>query len=235
MSTSLAATQTAGGTNKTNASSMGSASSTAAQATFGKNFDTFLKLLTAQLQNQDPLSPMDSTQFTSQLVQFSSVEQAIRQNTNLETLISMQQNTQSANAVNYIGKTVEMTGDKVGLYGGQGTITYTLPEDASRVIVSVYNKDGQLVAHQDGETSSGDHFLTWNGYSDTGTKLADGDYTVNVSAMNANGGAITTTNKVIGKVTQVDYASGTVLLTVNGNKLPLSQLSTVRGDSTLGT
>jgi flagellar basal-body rod modification protein FlgD len=235
MSSSLSATQTAGGSNLTNASSIGSASSSAAQATFGKNFDTFLKLLTAQLQNQDPLSPMDSTQFTSQLVQFSSVEQAIRQNTNLETLISMQKNSQSATAVSYIGKTVEMTGDKVGLYGGEGTISYSLPEDASRVIVSIYNTDGQLVARTEGETSQGDHFLKWNGYSDTGVKLADGDYSVNVSAMNAAGGAITTSSKVIGKVTQVDFQNGTVMLTVNGNKLPLSQLTTVRGDSTLGT
>jgi flagellar basal-body rod modification protein FlgD len=228
MSSSLAATQTAGGTNLTTGSAA-SGSAAAAKATFGSNFDTFLKLLTTQLQNQDPLSPMDTTQFTQQLVQFSSVEQSIRQNQNLETLISMQRNSQSANAVNYIGKTVEMTGNTVGLYGGEGTITYTLPEDAARVVVSIYNKDGQLVARTEGETASGDHALKWNGYSDAGTKLADGDYSVEISAMNSNGGAIQTSSKVIGTVTQVDYANGTVLLTVNGNKLPLSQLSTVRG------
>lgn len=229
MSSSITATQTAGGSNLTNASSVGSATSSAAQATFGKNFDTFLKLLTAQLQNQDPLSPMDTTQFTQQLVQFSSVEQSIRQNQNLETLISMQRNSQSANAVNYIGKTVEMTGSLVGLYGGEGTITYTLPEAAARVVVSIYNKDGQLVARTEGDTEAGDHALTWNGFSDAGTKLPDGDYEVEISAMNSTGGAIQTSSKVIGVVTQVDYANGTVLLTVNGNKLPLSQLSTVRG------
>ncbi len=228
MSSSLAATQTAGGTNLTTGSAA-SGSAAAAKATFGSNFDTFLKLLTTQLQNQDPLSPMDTTQFTQQLVQFSSVEQSIRQNQNLETLISMQRNSQSANAVNYIGKTVEMTGSLVGLYGGEGTITYTLPEAAARVVVSIYNKDGQLVARTEGETDAGDHALTWNGYSDSGSKLPDGDYQVEISAMNSTGGAIQTSSKVIGTVTQVDYANGTVLLTVNGNKLPLSQLSTVRG------
>ncbi|MFM7344999.1 MAG: flagellar hook assembly protein FlgD [Tagaea sp.] len=88
---------TSGGNTTSTSAAQGSAA--AASATFGKNFDTFLKLLTTQLQNQDPLSPMDTTQFTQQLVQFSSVEQSIRQNQNLETLISFQKNAQSANAV----------------------------------------------------------------------------------------------------------------------------------------
>jgi flagellar basal-body rod modification protein FlgD len=228
MSTSLAATQAAGGTNMTTASS---ASSAAAGATFGKNFDTFLKLLTAQLQNQNPLSPMDTTQFTQQLVQFSSVEQAIRQNSNLETLISMQKNSQAANAVNYIGKTVEMTGDKVGVVNGQGTITYTLPEDAGRVVISIYDSSGTLVRRMDGDTTAGDNFVRWNGVSDSGQQLPDGDYTVEVAAQNATGGAIATNNKLLGVVTQVDYVAGTVMLTVNGTKLPLSQLATVRGVS----
>jgi flagellar basal-body rod modification protein FlgD len=228
MSTSLAATQAAGGANKTTASS---ASSAAAGATFGKNFDTFLKLLTAQLQNQNPLSPMDTTQFTQQLVQFSSVEQAIRQNTNLETLISMQKNSQAANAVNYIGKTVEMTGDKVGVVNGQGTITYTLPEDAGRVVISIYDSSGTLVRRMDGDTTAGDNFINWNGVSDSGQQLPDGDYNVEIAAQNATGGAIATSNKLLGVVTQVDYVAGTVMLTVNGTKLPLAQLSTVRGVS----
>ena len=226
MSTSLAATQAAGGTNMTTASS---ASSAAAGATFGKNFDTFLKLLTAQLQNQNPLSPMDTTQFTQQLVQFSSVEQAIRQNSNLETLISMQKNSQAANAVNYIGKTVEMTGDKVGVVNGQGTITYSLPEDAGRVVISIYDSSGTLVRRMDGDTSAGDNLVGWNGVSDVGQQLPDGDYSVEIAAQSATGGAIATSNKLLGVVTQVDYVAGTVMLTVNGTKLPLAQLSTVRG------
>ncbi len=233
MSSSLLATQTAGGTNKTTGSAASSSSTTAAaQATFGKNFDTFLKLLTTQLQNQDPLSPMDSTQFTSQLVQFSSVEQSIRQNQNLETLISMQQTSQSANAVNYIGKTVELTGDKVSLVGGEGIITYTLPEEASRVIVSIYNKDGQLVARSDADTTAGDNALKWNGYSDAGVKMADGEYQVEVSAIDGVGNPIKTSSAVVGVVTQVDYSNGNVFLTVNGNKIPLSQLTAVRASPT---
>ncbi|MFY7782258.1 MAG: flagellar hook assembly protein FlgD, partial [Tagaea sp.] len=76
--------------------------------------------------------------------------QAIRQNQNLETLIAFQQNSQSASAVGYIGKTVEMSGDKVGVVGGEGTITYSLPEAANRTVINIYNADGKLVKKMEG-------------------------------------------------------------------------------------
>lgn len=217
---------TSNGSNISTATTTTAASS---QATFGKNFDTFLKLLTSQLQNQNPLSPMDTTQFTQQLVQFSSVEQAIKQNSNLETLISMQRNSQSANAVNYIGKTVDMSGDRVGLVGGEGKITYSLPETAGRVLINIYDTSGKLVTRKEGSTEAGSNIVKWDGRSDTGSQLPDGDYNVEISALNGTGGPITIDKKVSGTVTAVDYANGTVLLTVNGTKLPLSQLASVRG------
>ena len=216
------------------ASSAAAGASAAAKSTFGSNFDTFLKILTTQLQHQDPTSPMDTTTFTTQLVQFSQVEQSIRQNTNLETLIQMQQNSQAANAVNYIGKTVEMSNDTVGLVNGEGTITYTLPQQAARTIISIYNQSGSLVAQQEGENDQGDHVFKWNGASNSGTKMTDGTYYVTVSAQDAAGKSIDTTGRVIGEVSKVDYTGGTVLLTVNGLQLPLAQLATVRG-SALGT
>ena len=118
MSTSLASAQSASNATSTS-STAAKGTAAASRATFGDNYDTFLKLLTSQLQNQNPLSPMDSTQFTSQLVQYSSVEQAIKQNENLEKLIAMQSSTQSANAVGYIGKSVDMSGERVGLVSGE--------------------------------------------------------------------------------------------------------------------
>jgi len=217
---------TSTGSNIANATTTSAASS---QATFGKNFDTFLKLLTSQLQNQNPLSPMDTTQFTQQLVQFSSVEQAIKQNSNLETLISMQRNSQSANAVSYIGKEVDMSGDRVGLVNGEGKITYTLPETASRVLINIYDSSGKLVTRMEGRNDAGANIVKWDGRSDTGSQLADADYKVEISAMNATGGPIPVDKKVSGTVTAVDYTNGTVLLTVNNTKLPLSQLASVRG------
>lgn len=215
-----------------NGSNIATATTTSAassQATFGKNFDTFLKLLTSQLQNQNPLSPMDTTQFTQQLVQFSSVEQAIKQNSNLETLISMQRNSQSANAVSYIGKEVDMTGDRVGLVNGEGKLTYTLPETASRVLINIYDNSGKLVTRMEGSNDAGANIVKWNGRSDTGSQLPDADYKVEITAMNGTGGPIPVDKKVSGTVSAVDYTNGTVLLTVNNTKLPLSQLASVRG------
>lgn len=220
---------TSGG--NTTATSAAQGSAAAASATFGKNFDTFLKLLTTQLQNQDPLSPMDTTAFTQQLVQFSSVEQSIRQNQNLETLISFQKNAQSANAVSYIGKTVEMSGNKVGVVGGQGTITYQLPEAANRTIINIYDKDGKLVTRLEGTSRQGDNAVDWNGRSDTGAQLPDGDYKVEVVASDFSGRALRVNTALTGTVTDVHFVEGSTLLTVNGVRLPLSQLTAVRGSA----
>jgi flagellar basal-body rod modification protein FlgD len=218
---------TSGGNTTSTSAAQGSAA--AASATFGKNFDTFLRLLTTQLQNQDPLSPMDTTQFTQQLVQFSSVEQSIRQNQNLETLIAYQKNAQSSGAVGYIGKTVEMSGDKVGVVGGQGTITYQLPEAANRTIVNIFDKDGKMVARLEGTSRQGDNVVDWNGRSDTGAQLADGDYKVEIVASDFAGRALRVNTALTGTVTDVHFVDGSTLLTVNGVRLPLSQLTAVRG------
>jgi flagellar basal-body rod modification protein FlgD len=222
---------TSGG--NTTATSAAQGSAAAASATFGKNFDTFLKLLTTQLQNQDPLSPMDTTQFTQQLVQFSSVEQSIRQNQNLETLIAYQKNAQSSGAVGYIGKTVEMSGDKVGLVGGRGNITYDLPEAANRTIVNIYDKDGKLVTRLEGTSRQGQNAVEWNGRSDTGAQLPDGDYKVEIVASDFAGRALRVNTALTGPVTDVHFVDGSTLLTVNGVRLPLSQLTAVRGTSTI--
>jgi flagellar basal-body rod modification protein FlgD len=180
------------------------------------------------LQNQDPLSPMDTTQFTQQLVQFSSVEQSIRQNQNLETLISFQKNAQSANAVSYIGKSVEMSGDKVGLVAGEGVVTYTLPEEANRTVINIYDKDGKLVKRLEGTNSRGQNAVEWNGRSDTGAQLPDGDYRVEVVPSDFAGRALRVNTALSGNVTDVHFVDGSTLLTVNGVRLPLSQLKAVR-------
>ncbi len=111
----------------------------------GETFDQFLTLLTTQLRYQDPLSPMDSTQFTSQLVQFAMVEQSIRTNDQLETLIGMQRNNASATALGYIGHIVEVPGDVVTLEGGHAEIAYVLDENAGSTAITITDSAGQLV------------------------------------------------------------------------------------------
>ena len=215
----------------TNYTSGGAATgaSAASAATFGKNFDTFLKLLTSQLQNQNPLSPMDTTQFTQQLVQFSSVEQSIRQNQNLETLIALQKSSQAGNAVSYIGKTVDVNGDVVGLVGGEGVVTYQLADTAARTIVNIYDKDGKLVRRLEGDNTAGRNAVHWNGKSDTGAQLPDGDYKVEVVAQGYAAENIQVSTIITGVVSDVRFIGGATMLTIDGVTLPLSQLGAVRG------
>jgi len=225
MSGSVTTNYTSGG------SSAASGSATASAATFGKNFDTFLKLLTSQLQNQNPLSPMDTTQFTQQLVQFSSVEQSIRQNQNLETLIALQKSSQAGNAVSYIGKEVDLNGSVVGLVDNVGVVTYELPEEASRTTINIYDKDGKLVRRMEGTNKAGRNAVEWNGTSDTGAKVADGDYKVEVVAQNAATQNINVKTVITGVVSDVRFVNGATMLTVDGVTLPLSQLGAVRGNA----
>jgi flagellar basal-body rod modification protein FlgD len=215
----------------TNYTSGGAATgaSAASAATFGKNFDTFLKLLTSQLQNQNPLSPMDTTQFTQQLVQFSSVEQSIRQNQNLETLIALQKSSQAGNAVSYIGKTVDVNGDVVGLVGGEGVVTYQLADTAARTIINIYDKDGKLVRRLEGDNSAGRNAVSWNGKSDEGAQLPDGDYKVEVVAQDFASKNIQVSTIITGVVSDVRFIGGSTMLTIDGVTLPLSQLGAVRG------
>ena len=144
----------------------------------GETFDQFLTLLTAQLRYQDPLSPMESTEFTSQLVQFASVEQSIRINDQLETLIEMQRNDDSATALGYIGHTVEVPGNVVTLKGGHAEIAYILDENARTTAISILDSAGQLVLAANGETVAGKHHFVWNGTSNTGVQLPDGEYRI---------------------------------------------------------
>ena len=122
-----------------------SAASSKSLAGFAQNFDSFLTLLTAQLKNQDPLSPLDATQFTTQLVQFTGVEQAIHQNQSLETLISLQKDTGVGSAVGYLGKTVSANGDSITLTNSAGIIVPVRLIGEQHVIEDC----GRLVTPQD--------------------------------------------------------------------------------------
>ena len=128
-----------------------------------KDLDSFLTLLTSQLKNQDPLSPMDSTEFTNQLVQFAQVEQSINSNESLTSLISLSQQSIVTNAVNYIGKTVEANTNKVPLQGGQAKMAYNVSADAQSVGIVIRNEAGSIVYSAAGEKTAGMHALDWDG------------------------------------------------------------------------
>lgn len=206
-----------------------STQSTMASKTLSGNFDTFLKLLTAQLQNQDPLEPMDSSQFTQQLVQYSTVEQGINTNKNLETLIALQQGGGLGSAVAYIGREVSATTPDAALKNGAAKWTYTLPREAASVSVTVTDSTGKTVYSGTGPTAAGANTLTWNGKTNGGATSPEGTYTLTIKALDSSGAALNAPMSMSGKVSGVSTnEDGTVVLDVGGLSLPLSAVKAVR-------
>ena len=210
-------------------SAAASAKSTASQATkdvtgFAKDFDSFLVLLTSQLKNQDPLSPMDATQFTTQLVQFTGVEQQIKQNKNLESLIGMQENLQLASASNYIGRTVDAGGKSVLLNGGQASISYQLDAPGKEVSVAIKNAAGETVRNLTGVATAGLQTISWGGRSDGGTRLADGKYEFVVNAKDLRGQAMNVKTGYSGVVDGFDLTGNGIVLRAGTVRIPISDV-----------
>ena len=216
--------------NATTQNSTSSASSNDALAKFSSNFQDFLTLLTSQLQHQDPLSPMDSTQFTSQLVQFTGVEQGILQNQNLSQLISLQSNTQMANATSYIGAQVNDAGNQVQLSSSTGTINYNVTDPSTaKVQITITDSSGTVIrtATVDGPATGAQTFQ-WDGRNNTGSVVSDGTYNVKVQGLNAQGNPVSVTTGTSGVVTNVSLVNGQIILTTaSGQQIPLSDVTKV--------
>jgi flagellar basal-body rod modification protein FlgD len=204
-------------------------SGSTANATTGltQNFNTFLTLLTTQLQNQDPLSPLDTNQFTQQLVSFSQVEQQINTNSNLQQLIALQGAGESISALPLVGQSIEYNSATAPLSNGQANFVYDLPSSTSATALTVFNADGNVVYTQPGDTTAGTHVFNWNGQTNAGTQLPDGNYSLQIQAVGSAGGAVTPSIASVGTVQAVGVENGTATFTINGMAIPLSQLVTV--------
>lgn len=197
-------------------------------AVLTSNFDTFLKLLTAQLQNQDPLEPMDASKFTEQLVQYSSVEQGIYTNKNLETLIALQEGGGLGSAVNYIGREVEARNAQAALADGQAAWNYTLPAEAASVQLVVRDANGRAVYSGTGPVTAGPHTVGWDGKLASGANAPEGIYTLEIAAKTSAGTSMTAPITLSGRVTGVEMVNGAVVLNVGGVKLNLTDVEAVR-------
>lgn len=205
-----------------------SASETAG-VSLAKNFDTFLTLLTTQLKNQDPTSPMDSKEFTNQLVQFSQVEQSINQNKNLEKLISLFSAQQSSNLVGYIGKEIDINTNKANLTTTTpATWYYNLPEEATSGELRVIDKNGKIVHTAQLEKTKGEHSFVWDGTVTGGNKLLPGEYKLEVVAKDATSAKIDTTVKTRGVVDSIERVDGTDYLVVGGKKFAAADVLSLR-------
>jgi flagellar basal-body rod modification protein FlgD len=161
----------------TTASSASASTSGGALGSLGSNFNDFLQLLMTQLQNQDPTAPMDTNEFTSQLVQFTSVEQQINTNTALNTLIQATQTGNLLNTTNLVGQQVQVSGNQMSLQNGQGSIDFT-GTAGSPVTIGVYTSTGVLLDTATVTPTAGTNTWTWNGQDQNGVQQPDGAYKV---------------------------------------------------------
>ena len=191
------------------------------------NFNTFLTLLTTQLQNQDPLSPMDSSQFTQQLVEFSQVEQQIDTNNNLQSLISLGQANTLSSSASYLGKSVTITTGNGALQDSSCTWRYALGADAANTTLTVTDSTGKVVYTSPGETSSGGHDFTWDGTDNAGNQLPDGVYKLSVAASASDGSAVSSAIAFKGLVDEINLTGTEPLLMIGGMGVPLSQVSAI--------
>jgi flagellar basal-body rod modification protein FlgD len=171
-----------------------------ANVLLSQDYTTFLKLLTTQLMNQDPTAPMDSSQFTQQLVQFSSVEQQIAANQKLQNIIDLQNAGANQQALNYLGKIGEVKGSSLPLVNGAGAFSYDLNTVATNNTITIENASGQVVRTVQGALTTGKHVVTWDGTNDAGEPVPDGLYKVVVNPTRSDNTAVTAATTVYGVI-----------------------------------
>src|SRR5665213_263030 len=177
------------------------------------DFTTFLKLLTTQLQNQDPLSPMDTNQFTQQLVEFASVEQQMKSNSSLSTLVSLEQAAQTTSALNLVGATVVVDGSTTQLNNGSATwnLSVTKPATATGTIKDA---TGQTAYTGTVGVNAGAQNFVWDGHGNNGTLWPNGSYTMAATATDASGQTTAISTQIQAKVDSVDLTQTPPLLSI---------------------
>jgi flagellar basal-body rod modification protein FlgD len=199
---------------------------TSALGSLSDNFTNFLSLLMTQLQNQDPTSPLDSNQFTSELVQFTSVEQQISTNSDLTQLIQLTQASQIEQSAAMIGKPVTVTSPQLSLQNSSAEINFNTTT-AEPVGIAVYNSAGAQVQTATLTSAAGANSWTWNGQSASGATMPDGPYKVTVTALGASGATSQVPFTVTGTATSIQNNGGTVQVQLGDLRLPFSAVQSV--------
>jgi flagellar basal-body rod modification protein FlgD len=188
--------------------------------------DDFLTLLVAQLQHQDPLNPAESTEFTAQLAQFSSLEKLENIDATLSGFEVYQATLNNIQSSGFIGKTVTATGSMFSVNGGNpDPIRFDMVNDADSVYIQIYDNFGGFVTDiQAGARQAGEQQVVWDGRDSNGAAVADGPYTFTIMAMNADGAIVNSNSYTTGIVTGIDYKTGATNLLINDREVPISSV-----------
>ena len=224
---------TSGISSVTNTSSTASSVSGNASEIAG-NFTQFLTLLTTQLKNQNPLDPMDTNQFTQQLVQFAGVEQQLKSNDRLDSILTASKSASSASATSYIGKSITADGSSSQLSNGSASWTLTPARAASKAVVTILDSKNNVVATQTTSLTAGSQTYSWNGKTSAGLTAPDGTYAIKVSASDATGTNVAVDTQLNGTVDSVDLSGTAPVLMIGSQKVPLSSVQSI-GLSTSGS
>ena len=190
------------------------------------NFSQFLMLLTTQLKNQDPLSPMDTNQFTQQLVQFAQVEQQLKSNDALSTLVSLEQTAQATALLSYVGQTVVVDGSTAQLSNGGATWTLNSSKPATTTI-TIKDSTGATAFTGTYAISPGNQNFTWDGHGNDGRLWPAGSYTITATAVDANNQSVAISTQIQGVVDSVDLTQNPPALSINGQSYTIDKIKRV--------
>ena len=216
----MAVSGTSGTSGTSNSSVTGSTSGIA------NNFDQFLTLLTTQLKTQSPLDPLDTNQFTAQLVQFAGVEQQLRTNETLGSLLSLSAAGTATNAVGFIGATVTADGTTTRLANGRADWKVSMAS-AGTATITIKDSKGSVVQTLTTTLTAGDQTYSWDGSTSLGTKAPDGEYSITIDAKNVAGDSITAKTQISGVVDGVDFTSSIPMLKIGSISIPIDKVKSV--------
>ena len=213
------------GTTNTQANNSNNNSSSNSTTTLASNFQTFLTLLTTQLQHQNPLDPLDTNQFTEQLVQFAGIEQQMKQNEQLTSLINIEKSAQSTQALVYVGNTVAVDGS-TAQFDTAATWNFKTEKDTTATI-TITSSTGQTAFTGTYPLKQGDSSFVWDGKGNDGVQWPAGTYTMSATGKDSSGNSVAISTEVQGIVDSVDLTASPPLLSIGGQSYTTDKIKRV--------
>ena len=221
---SLVGTQAATQSSQSNSSSKANQAGDRLEA----GLETFLKLLTQQFQHQDPTSPMDTNQFTEQLVQLTVAEQSVNTNKSLEQLIKKQEEFSQISALSLIGKSIKYEGEGFShIEADKQRFEYDVPAEAKSVKVMIVDKQGNVINNIEGKTDKGTYEVEWDGLDNDGKPAPSGSYEIRTLALDKENNVMDVNVSIFAKVDGVKFEDGKNIALIHDEKVDLNKITEV--------